>query len=234
MKQSDCTILYYTSNTIPSHFMKNTQEVLLKAVGDTPIVCVSFKPTVIGNNCTNIVLEGAKRSAYQLYKQILIAAKEAKTEFVATAEDDMLYHPSHFDYRPKGDVFAYNVNKWSIFSWVNPPIFSYRRRKLMSSLVVRREALIKTLEERYNKYNFEDSERLIKYWGEPGRFETRLDLTTIESEEYESEFPNVMFSTAEALGYKSLGSRKAHSGTRTDEIPYWGKAGAVLKYYNNK
>ena len=107
MKYNDLTILYYTCNEEPEYFMKNTQRILLQAIGDTPIVCVSFKPTVIGNNCTNIVFEGQTRSNYTLYKQVLMAAKEAKTEFVATGEDDLLYSAEHFEYRPKDDIFAY-------------------------------------------------------------------------------------------------------------------------------
>src|ERR1035437_6747584 len=191
------TILYYTANEEPEYFMNNTQKQLLVAVGDTPIVSVSFKPTIIGDNCTNIVLEGQTRSNYTLYKQVLMAAKEAKTEFVAMAEDDMLYSVEHFQYRPKDDVFAYDLAKWSIFSWTKPPIFSYRPRKLMSSLIVRREALIRTLEERYAKYpTLEEASKKVYplYWGEPGRFEHHLGITPLKTEEYTSSVPNIMFS----------------------------------------
>jgi len=233
---NDLTILYYTANEEPEFFLNNTKRVLLEAVGDTPIVSVSFKPTIVGDNCTNIVVGEGNRSNYKLYKQILIAAKEAKTDFVATAEDDMLYSKEHFQYRPGVDIFAYNTNKWSIFSWVNPPIFSFRIRKLMSSLIVRREALVKTLEERYAKYpTIELAEESVYplYWGEPGRFEDHLFIEKLKSEEYQPTIPNVMFSTEEALGYLSLGNRKAHSKVLSDEIPYWGKASDVLKFYKS-
>lgn len=231
---NDLTILYYTANNIPEYFMQNTQKVLLNAVGNTPIVTVSFKPTVVGNNCTNIVVGEGGRSNYKLYHQVLLAAKAAKTKYVATAEDDMLYTASHFQYRPADDVFAYNINKWSIFSWVKPPIFSYRPRKLMSSLVVTRDSLVRTLEERYAKYPvFEDIPEDIFgfYWGEPGRFENHLGITPLKSEEYKSTEPNIMFSTAEALGYLHLGTRKAHSKIISEQVAPWGTAAEVLKYY---
>ena len=237
MIQKDLTILYYTSNTISDYFMKNTQDSLLNAVGDTPIVSVSFKPTVVGKNCTNIVVGEIQRSVYRMYYQVLQAAREAKTEFCATAEDDMLYHPSHFDYRPEGDLFAYNINKWSMFSWTEPPFFSYRPRMLMNSLIVRREALIKNLEERYEKYptyDKEEFEKMRKYWGEPGRFDDHLGIKSVKTEKFESELPNVMFSTEEALGFADLGKRKAHSKIRADEIPYWGTAEEVLSIYKKK
>ena len=234
MTHNDLTILYYTANTEPENFLANTQKQLLKAVGDTRIVSVSFKPTVIGTNCTNICIGEQKRNNYMLYKQVLMAAREAKTEYVATAEDDMLYSAEHFTYRPKKDVFAYDVNKWSIFSWVEPPVFSFRVRKLMSSLIVTRDALVKTLEERYNKYPvFEEIPKEIfdLYWGEPGRFENHLGIPTVKTEEYKAAVPNIMFSTGEALGYLHLGKRKAHSPIKAESIEYWGSAVDVLKLY---
>lgn len=234
MTYDDLTILYYTSNTISEYFMKNTQETLLKAVGDTPIVSVSFKPTVVGNNCTNIVIGDGERSAYKIYQQVLIAAREAKTEFCVTAEDDLLYHPSHFEYRPEGDKFAYDVNKWSLFTWTEPPFFSYRERNTMTSLIVRRDALLKTLEERYQKYSYydkEEFEKLKPYWGEPGRFENYLGLTGVEKIQYKSRLPSIVFSTPEALAYEHLGKRKAHAKKRQENINPWGSARHVLKYY---
>lgn len=231
---NDLTVIYYTANKNSDHFMKNTQKYLLEAVGDTPIVSVSFKPTVFGNNCTNICIGEQPRSNYMIYKQVLMGAKKAKTKYVAMAEDDMLYHPSHFTYRPTDDeTFSYNINKWSIFSWVDPPFFSYRITKLMNSLITTKKALIKTLEERYAKYpNLKKiPHNIYKYYCEPGRFENRLGITPLKSEEYGSKYPNVMFSTSEALGFQELGIKKAHGEIRADKIDYWGSAEEVLKFY---
>lgn len=232
---SDLTIIYYTANKNSDHFMANTKKYLLRAIGDAPVVAVSFKPTLVGNSCTNICIGEQERSNYMIYKQILIGAKEAKTKYVAMAEDDMLYHPSHFAYRPPDDAtFAYDINKWSIFSWRQPPVFSYRVRKLMNSLIVATDALIKTLEERYAKYpvlaNI-DQKFFKLYWGEPGRFEHHLGITPLTAEEYSSPVPSIMFSTSEALGFQDLGIRKAHSDIRTNRVEPWGTAEEVLKLY---
>ena len=104
----------------------------------------------------------------------------------------------------------------------------------MSSLIVRREALIRTLEARYAKYpTLEIASKTIYplYWGEPSRFEHHLGITPLESEEYESSVPNVMFSTEQALGYLGLGKRKAHSKIIKTEIEPWGTAEEVLQLY---
>jgi hypothetical protein len=232
---NDLTIVYYTANKNSDHFMANTQKYLLKAIGDMPIVSVSFKPTIIGKNCKNICIGEQKRSNYMIYKQILIGAREANTKYVAMAEDDMLYSPEHFAHRPADEeTFSYNINKWSIFSWVEPPFFSYRVRKLMNSLIAPTDALVKTLEERYEKYP--ELERLSDkihpiYWGEPGRFENHLGITLLKTEEFNSSSPNIMFSTSEALGYLKLGSRKAHTDIRENKVEPWGTAEEILKLY---
>jgi hypothetical protein len=232
---NDLTIIYYTANNNKKNFMVNTQRCLLKAVGETPIICVSFKPTMVGKNCRNICLGERKRSNYMIYLQILMGARETQTKYVAMAEDDMLYSAEHFLHRPPDEeTFSYNINKWSIFSWRKPPIFSYRVRKLMNSLITTKKALVRTLEERYGKYpTFKSvpAEIYKFYWGEPGRFENHLGITPLKTEEYSSAVPNIMFSTSEALGFLGLGARKAHSDIRADRVEPWGTAEEVLKLY---
>ena len=228
MKHEDLTVLYYTSNTISDYFMKNMQDQLKISVGDTPIVCVSQKPMTFGT--VNICVGVIGRSAYNIYKQVLIAAKAAETEYCATAEDDVLYPPEHFEYRPKGDVFAYDTNKWSMFTWTQPPFFSIKPRTNMTSLIVRREPLIRTLEERFARWPDKDNIPL-SYFGEPGRFENHLGITGLQKEQVMLSVPHIMFSTTEALAFGHLGYRKAHSQTRATELPYWGSAEHILSLY---
>ena len=228
MKHDDLTILYYTSNTISDYFMKNIQKQLLIAVGDTPIVCVSQKPMDFGT--TQICVGDIGRSAYNIYKQVLIAAKAAKTEYVAMAEDDVLYPPEHFAYRPEGDIFTYDTNKWSTFTWTVPPIFSKKERQNMTSLICKRDPLIKTLEERFVRWP--DPEGIpAGYFGEPGRFEYHLNITPVQKQRVHLPIPHIMFSTPEALAFGHLGTRKAHSQERATELPYWGTAEYVLSLY---
>jgi hypothetical protein len=227
MIHKDLTLLYYTSNTISDYFMKNIQDQIIRAVGDTPIVSVSQKPIQFG---TNICVGDIGRSAYNIYKQVLVAAKAATTEFVATAEDDVLYPQEHFEYRPTGDIFAYDINKWSIYTWTQPPIFSQKERTNMSSLICRREPLIKTLEERFLKWP--DPDKIPhSYFGEPGRFELHLGISGVVKERIKTKFPHVMFSCKESLAFGHLGTRKAHSKVRVTELAPWGQAEDVLKLY---
>lgn len=230
MTHNDLTILYYTANAISDFFMKNIQDQIKKAVGDTPIISVSQKPIDFG---TNICVGDIGRSAYNIYKQVLIAAKAATTEFVATAEDDVLYPEEHFMHRPEGEVFSYDTHKWSIYTWTKPPIFSLKERVNMTSLIVRREPLIRTLEERFAKYP--DPEKIPHgYFGEPGRFELHLGITGLLKERVKAAVPQIMFSAEESLAFGHLGFRKAHSGVRATELPGWGKAEDILLLYKKR
>ena len=87
MINNNITGIYYNANENSDYFMNNTQRILLEAVGDMPIISVSFKPTRIGQNCTNIVVGEGGRSNYKLYHQILIGAKAAKTNYWLIRKD---------------------------------------------------------------------------------------------------------------------------------------------------
>lgn len=234
---NDLTIIYYTANNNTPYFMANTQRILLEAAGDLPIISVSFKPTIIGNNCMNICVGEQERSMFWLWKQILIGVREAKTRYVAMAEDDTLYPREYFTtYRPPTGTLGYVDNKWSLYTWVRPPIVSIRGKKTMCGLVADRLALLKTLEERYDKYPELDDEwrnHWRKYWGEPGRrnMEKDLGISYVRTRMWTCKNPLVVFSTPEAFGFLSHGTKKAHHKKQAKEVPYWGSAESLLKLY---
>lgn len=224
---TDLTIIYYTANHISPFFMANTQKQLLKAVGNTPIISVSQKPIKFGKN---ICVGDIGRSSYNLYKQILIGARAATTKYVATAEDDVLYPQKHFVYRPAKDVFAYDINKWSIFVWDNPPHFSYRNRRTMTSLTVSRTALIKTLEKRFAKHP-DPNNIPLAWWAEPGRFDGYLGIEHVKNERYMCPIPSIVFSTPEAMAFEITGTKKRRGSVRAIEIEPWGTAEEIIKLY---
>jgi len=126
--------------------------------------------------------------------------------------------------------FVYNINKWSIFTWSDPPMFSYKNRKVINSLIADREAFIEAIEERLEKYP--DNERVGAIsWGEPGRHEKHLRLKVWPSDIFYSKVPNIVFSHPDAVGYGHLGKKKRMGYPRMEELPYWGKAGDILEVY---
>jgi hypothetical protein len=205
----------------------------LKAVGDFPILAVSQKPMDWGGNFTNYCVGNIGRSHLNIYRQIMIGCQQAKTKWVAMAEDDILYSWEHFhNYAPDEEKFAYDMNKWSIFTWNDPPLFSFRmKRKVVNALIAKREMLKDAMEERFAKFP-DESKINLSVWGDPGRYEEYLHVTIRETEEFYSECPNIVFSHPLAYGYESRGKRKKMGDLKAIELPYWGKASDILKLYS--
>lgn len=136
------TIIYYTSNREDPIFESKIRANIIKNKGDLPIISVSQKPIDFGKN---ICVTDVGNSYFNAWRQMLIGAKAAKTDYVVLTEADYLYPEEYFSYEPKDqDVYRYN-NIWIIFSWK----YNYFFRKAYSegAQIVRREYLVKILED---------------------------------------------------------------------------------------
>ena len=232
---NDLTVVFYSANQISDYFMANTQKHLAVATKGLPIVSVTHKPMDLG---TNIISPDKTQSTFNLYQQVLLGAKNAKTKYIALAEDDVLYPKEHFNTRlPSKGRFLFNMNKWSIYTWTEPQIFSYKtNRRVLHQMSCERDLLIECLEERFDKYMTPESLN-PKYFGEPGKYEGpgRLGVTERETEEWASTVPCVPFKHPEACGYRftrrSHGTREAHGSLQKTELPHWGKAEAIIKLW---
>jgi len=231
---SDLTLIYYTANRISDVFQNRVLDALdntwLQINGEPATVVVSQKPIVYGG--THIVLGDIGASAYNVYRQILIGAKAATTKYVAMAEDDSLYVPEHFEFRPVDDrVFFYNRNRWVLTrrareNGQREGVFYFRERTQMAQLVCLRELLIETLEERFLKYPdpLPDDVTFKMGWGEPGRYEKNLGLPKRERAYFSTSQPNVTFNHSE-----SIRGRRAIQATDTvvTDLAPWGNATAL-------
>jgi len=230
----DLTVIYYTANFISKWFAENTKSQLKKAIVGLPLISVSQKPMDFGEN---ICVGDIGRDAINIWKQILIGAKAAKTKYVAMAEDDILYSVEHFRTLPRKTSFIYNIHKWSIFSWSDPPMFSYISRLVINSLIAEREALIEAIEERFVKWEElrGKSPRKGSVFSEPGRnYEKQLGLKINKTEIFHTEVPNIVFSHEDAVGYGHLGKKKRKGFPRLKELPHWGKASDIVQLYRRR
>lgn len=246
----DLSIIYYTSNWLDDHnpyFLNNTKTQLLYAIGDYPLIVVSHKPSNFKGANAEIVMGDIGRSHLNIYRQILEGCKAATTKYVAMAEDDILYSFEHFhspqiekEFNAHGDVFLYDMNKLSLFTWIKPPMFSFRsKRRVVNHLIAPRQLLIDALEERFKrlerlKGRGKTEEDVIKYWGDPGRYEDILGVTVRKSVEFYSNKPGIVFSHPEAYGYLTQGKKKRMGDIRIIELDGWGRAEDVLKLYNQQ
>ena len=110
------TVLYYSSNKEP--FEDKIVERLKRV--NLPIISVTHKPLDLGNN----ICVGEHPVCYgNLFKQIQIGLREVKTDYVITAESDVLYPPEYFTFKPSyGDCWRYD-NVWVVYQGQNKALF---------------------------------------------------------------------------------------------------------------
>lgn len=162
---------------------------------------------------------------------MLRGAKIATTDYVAVAEDDVLYPKEHFDfYRPARDTFAYNQSRWALFAW-GESTYSWRNRKSNCSLIAPRELMIEALEERFAKYPGDTMRP--EHVGELGRerVDRWLGVTVRKSVEAFSEIPVIQINHASATEDRQRRQRKKLGPIKAYDIPFWGRAADVIKNY---
>ncbi len=223
----DITALYLTASLIPESFAKYQRETLLKAMKGGPVISISREPLKFGDKQ---IIDDKPKSLSNIYWQMLQAAKLVETEFVATAEDDVLYGLDHFwFFRPKPDTFCYDQHRWAIFTW-GKPTYSIRQRKSNSTLIAPTKLLIETLEERFAKWpNGTPDDRT----GEVGRrmVEKNLRVTERKCVEVYSEYGNIHFNHPNASEERQNIQRKKFGQIKAYSIPYWGAASTVVKLW---
>jgi hypothetical protein len=215
---SDLTVVYYTADYVSTSFRSKTHLHLMETTEDLPMVQIVKPPDV-------------PRSHFQIYRQALEGAKQAQTKYIALAEDDHLYSPTHFEYRPRQKPFAYNLGYWGIYTWQDPPIFNYKGRRNLGNLICDRVAFIEAMEERFAKHP-EPQENIKDIWAEPSKYERQLGVTIREAEDFYSQPPNIKFTHPTELSFAALGTRKRAGELRATEIPHWGRADDVRKLYS--
>lgn len=223
---NDITIIFLTANKVPEKWAEYHKKILLKAIGNTPIITISAKPLNWGLN-----LIQTEYSVDNIYRQMLRGAKTAKTPFIAIAEDDTLYTKEHFEYRPLLDEFAYNMNRWSITSWVSHnPIYFWRRSVVNASFIGPRQLTIEALEERYSKYPNGIPEEL---GGELGRskVEQRLGTKRWKHIEFYSSTPILGFKHSFSIDPAQQHHKKKRWPVQAYDIPIWRKAEDMIKKF---
>lgn len=226
----DLTIVYLTCNKMPSRWERFHREHLLRAVEDRPLITISAEPVDLPG--THLIQSGPF-NAWNVYRQLLRGAKIADTKYIAVAEDDTLYTRRHFtEFRPKDDEIAYDMSRWSVFSWVPQPFYSAIRKHGNFTMIGPRQLVIDALEERETKYS--DG---LPYSGEIGRpdIERRLGVTRRKLVEWWCIEPMVNLAHPRGLSptYENTPKLERKPGElKAWDIPIWGKASTIADIYN--
>lgn len=217
--KDDLTIIFLTVNLVPEKWAEYHKQVLLEAIGDTPIITISKKPLDWG---LNLIQEG-EPSIQNIYRQILRGAKLATTPYIAIAEDDVLYPKEHFLYRPPLDTFAYDFNRLGLFTWGKPTYYC-KARISNSALIAPRQLTIDALEERFAKYPNHD------HIGELGN-EKKGKLISRKVVHYYSTISMIFLSHVKALDPLERSKRKRPGVPQAYDVPRWGRAEEVVKKF---
>lgn len=109
--ESSAGILYYTDNRLEGEIMEMCMQRLLESADGMRIVSVSLKPITLGDNLSMPMQPGY----LTMFEQIVKGLKTLETDIVFFAEHDVLYNPTHFQFRPpERDTFYYNTNVWKV------------------------------------------------------------------------------------------------------------------------
>jgi hypothetical protein len=120
------------------------------------------------------IIQTEPESSSNIYWQLLKGAKLATTKYIAVAEDDTLYSKEHFAFRPPDNCFAYNLTRWTTYTW-GEPIYSLKNFiKTNAVLIAPRESVIEALEERFAKYPHDMENIPLGMCGEIGFYEKEL------------------------------------------------------------
>ncbi|MBU2052605.1 hypothetical protein KKH13_05350 [Patescibacteria group bacterium] len=211
------TIIYYTSNREGTMFEKRVRDTLLKNCGGLPIISVSHLPIDLG---TNICVGDVGVSGFNMFRQVQIALREAKTRFVISAEADCLYPPDYFEFTPERDDVPYrNTNLY-----VMPDLRDYFFSKpggATHAQIVGREHYLAVLDKLFEGA----PEWSTKEKNFPKERLRKADVFD-KIEYYQTENPVFQIKTHKGMRYYTSSDR-----TPIPEIPYWGKGKDIRSYY---
>ena len=142
------TIIYYTSNHEDPIFEQKIIDDMLSKKGNLPVISVSQKPMDLGHN---IGVGEVGQSYINEWRQIIMGAKQATTEYLIMAESDVLYAPEYFQFEPKDEnIYRYD-NVWVM--WSEDKIKNFHRKHYSEGCqIVKRDYFIDLLEDYLKDY----------------------------------------------------------------------------------
>lgn len=208
---NDLTLLYIHADKLPEQWVAFHKEQLDKL--PYPIIDL---------------YDEKKMGEQMIYQRLLEGCKKATTPFIAVIEDDALYPPEHFKFRPKMDEFAYNKHRWSLFTFDNGAVYSIRQRVSNCVLIAPRELAIEALEERNTKWP-----NGWKYVGELGRWRIDRILGTQRRKLVEWYSDVGVVHLNHPMGTEELQkiSWKTHGEIKALDVPFWGKSCELVKKF---
>lgn len=208
------TGIYYTSNKEDEAFENKIKDKLLAVCGDIPIISVSHKPIKLGKN---ICVGDVGASDHNLFRQVLMGCREAKTPYVISCEADCLYPPEYFQFIPDAiwDNYRFDnlyiLNEWGKGDWGG----FWPKTTAPFAQITKTDWYIKEIE------------KALKFKPVWTKDQYRVPIFMSGSLEWKTcSIPNPIISLKTGKGMRR--HTKA-TGEPVAEIPYWGSAGDLRR-----
>ena len=203
-------------------FEKKIRENILAVSGGIPIVSVSQKPIDFGKN---ICVGDVGNSYINMFRQILIGAREATTLYLVMTEADTLYPENYFSFEPAGEnSYRYN-NVWIVFK---EKLYSYRRKThFPGAQIIKREYTIKLTED-YLDGGPQWYDGWITNKDKNGKDKKDV-FNSIPFELFGNENACISFKTGDAMR-KSTNVMHGRENMSM-KLPYWGHVSNLRKEY---
>lgn len=213
---SDLTVVYYTSNSEDAEFERRVRMRLLEVAGHLPIVAVSQKPLLFGQNICVGEVGSCDANAF---RQLQIGALAAATSFIAVAEADCLYPSAYFEFEPPalGECYRYR------------PVYILWRKTWNGSGGFRRKEWTEGAQIVDRDYLLRQLEKVLAgrpVWSEPAAPSPSKPIFAKRSWWYFDGPP--MISVKTGRGLRSF-TGTVRGEAPVDELPLWGSAQAVRK-----
>ncbi len=217
----DLTIIYYSSNREKPEFEQKIRDNLLGVCGDLPIISVTQKPIDLGKN---ICVGDVGVSGFNMFRQVQIGLREAKTRFVVSAEADCLYPPDYFTFVPDRDDICYRDKNLYVMPQ-HRTVFFKKEEGASHAQVVNRDFYMKTLE-----WLFRDapdwSVEEKNFPKERSRHKQEDVFWRDRITFYETENAVIQIKTSQSMRNFTNSDRIPRK-----ELPYWGKGRDFRKKY---
>jgi glycosyltransferase involved in cell wall biosynthesis len=221
-------IAYYTDNRLDPVIMRACQQQLRRAAGDAQIACVSLARVGPEKFDDVRILLPLERGYLTMFKQILAGLEVLDTDLAFLCEHDVLYHSSHFAFRPpRADRYYYNQHVWKVSSETGQALHYLCSQT--SGLCASRELLVQHYRLRVAKVEQHGFSRQNGF--EPGTRKLRHGgFDDIPAETWMSELPNIDIRHGQNLTpsrwkKEQFRNQKYTAGwTEADHIPGWGSA----------
>lgn len=205
-------ILYYTCNTHDLR-LETACRVQLYA-SKLPIVSVSLNREIeFGDQ--RIVVQG-RRGVEMMHRQIVAGLLETGVEIVYLCENDVFYHPSHFEFTPeRADTFYFNTNVYK--RWEDGLTVWTDDLQQLSGLCAQRDLLLDFFTGRLSQIQEQGNNRHY----EPGAWYGN------KTENWQSAFPNLDIRHPGTLtrSHRSAAEfrnpRYAKGFRIVEHVPYW-------------